>query len=164
MAIADADLWFDRFTGNLICWATGDTWKCRSGNARLWKAPAFPRNWREGDWGTKGEKGLAADPLPAGRYYTDVDELKRATSHHYCKPGYTDACGFPWFLHIIRSDSGIAPTSDAKQKRSQFGIHPDGGNPGTKGCIGLLAADTKPIYRVLKELIAEQTTIWIKVL
>jgi hypothetical protein len=50
---------------------------------------------------------------------------------------YRDKKGFSWFLWL---GSG------------NLGIHPDGNVPGTKGCIGIVEDDSKPLFDKLKQL------------
>lgn len=50
---------------------------------------------------------------------------------------YTDKKNFSWFLWLGKDN---------------LGIHPDGNVPGTKGCIGIVDADTKSLFEKLKQL------------
>lgn len=64
----------------------------------------------------------------------------------YWKPpfAYRDKKGFSWFFWLGKGD---------------FGIHPDGNVPGTKGCIGIVEADTRPLFNKLKNLNQQQVTV-----
>lgn len=151
-----SDLTYDRTTGTLYCWTSGDSWKANSG----WRGSnrpgpsgfRMPQNWEHGSWGAR-----ARDPLPSGRYRTGLRQLKAARSGIYKKAAFTDPQGFYWFLHIIRTD-------DTSRRRSQFGIHPDGHPPGTHGCIGLTENSTEPAFEKLKDLIGRRGDITIDVI
>lgn len=145
------DLTFDRWTGVLHCWSTGQSWQSKSGKDHRPQFPNLPVNWEHGKWGRR-----STDPLPAGLYFTDKKKLLVARSRRYNKEGFTDKKGFFWFIHIVRVD-------DILNTRSQFGIHPDGKAPGTAGCIGLTDPDTEPIYEALKKLIQSRNEIYLSV-
>lgn len=91
---------------------------------------------RSGPWG----RGRA----PAGLY-----EMARPTeiAPH---PSYRDGTGFTWWAAL----SPLFPT-----ERSGFGIHPDGGIAGTKGCIGITDRDTRPCFAYLQDLSEEKTYV-----
>ena len=85
-------------------------------------------------------------PIPPGRYgvssrITDDDSIGR---------GFTDAHGDAWFIGL-----------DAPQgvSRSGFGLHPDGGQPGTKGCIGLQGDDAGRFWAAWKASEARPETL-----
>jgi hypothetical protein len=140
----DTDLTFDRWTGTLYCWSTGDRWQARSGKTHCPQFPKLPRNSKYGQWGRR-----STDPLPAGIYVADSLKFSWSRSNRYDRPAFRDGTGFYWFLHIVRCDL----KGGARRVRSSFGIHPDGRPPGTAGCIGLTARDTRPIYQKLMNLI-----------
>jgi hypothetical protein len=50
---------------------------------------------------------------------------------------YSDKSGFGWFLWL-----GVG----------NYGIHPDGNVPGTRGCIGIVGNNTESLFEKLKEL------------
>lgn len=80
---------------------------------------------RSGPWG----KG----PLPCGKYLVE----KPVALDVEPESPYSDGLGFAWFARLLPQFA---------TERSGFGIHPDGNVPGTKGCIGLMKKDTRPIY------------------
>ena len=68
----------------------------------------------------------------------------------YSKPpySYTDKKNFSWFFWLGTGN---------------LGIHPDGNVPGTKGCIGVVDNDTKPLFDKLKQLNASASvTVLVK--
>ncbi len=158
-----ADLVFDRIFGILRCPALGKSWRAYSGKKGVTERPKSdsfhkslttkpPRRWGR----------TAKDPLPAGTYRTGALQLRMATSPRYNKAGFTDRNGFYWFLHIIRWRGG---RKGIVERRSEFGIHPDGPPLGTTlGCIGLKDEDTKPIFEELKKLIEQKGEIFIDVI
>jgi len=54
---------------------------------------------------------------------------------------YRDRRGFAWWCPL-------KPLFECD--RTGLGIHPDGNIPGTKGCLGITAQNTRDLYRVLK--------------
>jgi len=60
---------------------------------------------------------------------------------------YTDKKGFSWFFWLGKDN---------------LGIHPDGNVPGTKGCIGITDADTKPLFDFLKKINIVPVTVLVK--
>jgi len=78
--------------------------------------------------------------LPPGDYEIKVREAVEGSTlaSPYCAGG---ACFF----------IPIEPLFNAKG-RTGFGIHPDGNVSGTKGCIGIIADDTKAFLEAWKKL------------
>ena len=62
----------------------------------------------------------------------------------YADNAYLDGNAFGWFLWI-----GIG----------NYGIHPDGNVPGTKGCIGLTAKNTRPIFNEFAARVDKSLTL-----
>jgi hypothetical protein len=87
---------------------------------------------RSGPWG----KG----PAPPG-LYTMGKAYDWAEPH----PSFTDQHGLCWWAPL---------TPLFETERSGFGIHPDGGVEGTKGCIGISTPDTSSCYHYLRRLSA----------
>lgn len=146
-----ADLCFDRLSGQLLCDSIQATWYARSGAANL---PRIPRNL---GFGVQGKPFV--DPLPSGMYYTDKKLLSMARNPRYNRSVFRDRKRFYWFLPIVQ----FCP-KPKRGDRGDFGIHPDGKPPGTKGCIGLTASNTKPIFDALSKLIQRKGRILIAVL
>ncbi|MFO1372846.1 MAG: hypothetical protein U1F42_10825 [Candidatus Competibacteraceae bacterium] len=68
-------------------------------------------------------------------------------------------------IGLFTSYVGVEMCINYHERRSQFGIHPDGKPLGTTaGCIGLTDADTKPIFEELKKLIEQEGEIFIEVI
>ena len=63
---------------------------------------------------------------------------------------YRDPSGFAWWCPI-------AP--DFNAKRDGLGIHPDGGVPGTLGCIGLTSVNTRSAYNALRNAIRQKLVV-----
>lgn len=55
---------------------------------------------------------------------------------------FRDPSGNAWF---------VALTPQFKTKRTSLGVHPDGGVPGTQGCIGVVEKDTQDLRKLLAE-------------
>ena len=74
--------------------------------------------------------------LPEGSYTVRVRHVVVGST---LGQSYTDPkTGDAWFIPI-------SPEFDTS--RSRFGIHPDGGKPGTQGCIGLRGADAGKFWQ-----------------
>jgi hypothetical protein len=88
-----------------------------------------------GPWG-KGS-------LPTGQYIVRPAVRIDLTHEDYAEryKGWTDGKGFAWF-------ADLEPSFECE--RSGFEIHPDGGVPGTKGCIGLKHEDTTDVFELLQ--------------
>ena len=100
----------------------GQTWKVRSG---------IPGKYK---------------PISNGLYTAPMGSLMTGVPGHgvpykpkYAKSPYSyrDKKGFSWFLWL-----GIG----------NLGVHPDGNVPGTKGCVGIVDDDTKPLFNKFKQL------------
>ncbi len=81
---------------------------------------------KSGPWG-KGQ-------LPSGPYQIRV---RHAVCNDTLADGFRAADGQRWFLPIVGNTPG----------RSGFGIHPDGGTPGTLGCVGIEPSDAVEFWR-----------------
>lgn len=75
-----------------------------------------------GDYWPAVSGGLGAH-IPPGEY--DLQALVVDTRSTFCDPTHPKDC---WFIPL---------NPHVKMKRRGFGVHPDGGPPGTHGCIGL---------------------------
>jgi len=75
---------------------------------------------------------------PKGRYKVDKPKAIEATE---ANKSFRDTEGLAWFAPI---------TPLFQTDRTSLGIHPDGGVPGTLGCIGVKGA-TKGLYEFLAQ-------------
>jgi hypothetical protein len=84
-----------------------------------------------------GPQGNGALPFDNKQYLigrtTDIEDIAFNTD-------FKDPAGNVWWCPI---------TPQFATGRKGFGIHPDGGTPGTKGCIGLSGHDTSSAKRAL---------------
>lgn len=110
----------------------GQTWKVRSG---------IPGSY---------------NPIPNGLYIVPKGSLMAGVAGHgvphdpkyeQAPYSYRDRKGFSWFLWL---GSGA------------LGVHPDGNVPGTRGCIGIVDDDTKPLFHKFKQLNSAPVTIQVK--
>jgi hypothetical protein len=95
-------------------------------NGKCWPAVSGP-----------GGKGA----LPPG-VYTITENAKPVDRNNPQLPKFCDALGNCWW-------APIEPDFDAGG-RGHFGIHPDGEDAGTAGCIGLTDKDTTDAYQTLR--------------
>lgn len=84
--------------------------------------------WRKKLYAPNGDSwpaasGGLAEHLPPGEY--DIGKTIIDTRPDFCDSAVPGSC---WFIRL---------TPRFKIKRRGFGVHPDGGPPGTHGCIGL---------------------------
>ena len=95
-------------------------------------------------------------PIANGLYTVPKESLMAGTPGHgvpydskYARSPFSfrDKKGFSWFLWL---GSG------------NLGVHPDGNVPGTKGCIGIIDEDTKPLFDAFKKLNLVSITILVK--
>lgn len=110
--------------------------KILSWGSRTWAAVSGP--WGHGT-------------LPAGVYYV---ERKRVTPlSGGIGAGFQDKSGKGFFVPLTpRDDIG----------RTGLGIHPDGGSPGTEGCIGI-TQDSASFYEALsKTPVTTQLTLEVR--
>lgn len=98
----------------------------------------------------------AYSPTPNGLYTAPKGSLMAGTpgngvphDEKYSKAPYSyrDKKGFSWFFWIGSEN---------------LGIHPDGNVPGTKGCIGIVDNDTRPLFNLLKQLNEQPVTILVE--
>jgi hypothetical protein len=84
--------------------------------------------------------------LPAGLYHASRANLmdKPGTD------GFCDSLKNCWFQLLSPQFS---------TSRTELGIHPDGNKIGTKGCIGLIDANTKPWYDAFKSVPKTEHTV-----
>lgn len=110
----------------------GETWEVRSG---------IPGEY------TPTPNGL--DTVPPGALMSGQAGLGVPHDPKYAKApfAYRDKKGFSWFFWLGKGD---------------LGIHPDGNVPGTKGCIGIVEADTRPLFNKLKSLSQRQITVQVQ--
>ncbi len=87
---------------------------------------------------------FGAGALPAGLY-----TIGRATRFMGSR-SYRDRAGNTWWCPI---------TPRFSTSRHGLGIHPDGGTPGTEGCIGLTAYDTSSALRALNSASGDTLTV-----
>ncbi len=96
-----------------------------------------------GRWkGRSGIRGKFA-PLKSREYTVPPRSLMVGTERvtgvdynsKYGRAPYKDRRGFGWFLWLGTGN---------------LGIHPDGNVPGTKGCIGVINSDTRPLFEKLR--------------
>lgn len=85
-------------------------------------------------WGAKRYRAVSGPwgrgVLPAGKYRVEVRDVVVGSG---LSAGYRDKkTGHAWFIPI---------KPRFKTSRDGLGIHPDGGVPGTLGCIGLVGTD-----------------------
>ena len=99
-----------------------------------------PLEWKEKGLLTGAYSGpYGRGELPAGLYHVRRDVLLD-------KPGNSSFCDSIrncWFQLIDPQFS---------TDRTELGIHPDGNVMGTRGCIGILDADTSPWYNAFKSV------------
>ena len=96
-----------------------------------------------------GSSGLS--PLPPGKY--GCRNFRNRTEPVMVR----DEIGFSLDL-----DDKYDPT--LKRTRSLLRIHPDGGKPGTEGCVGILANVEKCRGRLLELFPNSQTSRWLEVI
>lgn len=114
-------------------------WRYSLGEATLY-SPGGNDRWKAKSGGVRG-----AESLPPGSY-TIVGFKENFTDTRY--KGNT---GKPWFCQI---------RADKPNGRTSLGIHPDGGPPGTEGCIGLdPASDTEKAKMKLKSSIEQKLRV-----
>lgn len=65
---------------------------------------------------------------------------------NYDKAPFADKKQFKWFAFI----------------KGDLGIHPDGGAPGTNGCIGIKETDTKTLFEEFKKRYNEEIILKVK--
>ncbi len=82
--------------------------------------PAKKLTWKA----RSGPHGL--NHLPAGLYEVARDEITPYTEQ--IDPGFRDKSGKGFFVPLYPK---------FKESRDGFGVHPDGNDPGTEGCIGI---------------------------
>lgn len=89
-------------------------------------------------WGKEVYKAVSGPHgkgrLPAGNY--DV-QIRNVVTGHGLSQSFRDQNGIAWFIPI----NPLFSTT-----RDGLGIHPDGGVPGTLGCIGLTGADATKFW------------------
>ena len=99
----------------------------------------FGKSWKV----RSGIPGLYT-PIPKGTYTAPMGALMTGNAgsgigvpYHvnFDKNSYQDKQGLRWFLWL-----GVG----------NYGIHPDGNIPGTKGCIGIVKDDTSDLFHSLK--------------
>ncbi|WP_027187423.1 L,D-transpeptidase family protein [Desulfovibrio cuneatus] len=85
------------------------------------------------------------EPLPVMTY--TIGKIRT----NFTDQRYEGRTGKPWFCELIPQGS---------TKRTGIGIHPDGGPPGTLGCIGLDPnSDTEKARNMLKNSIGETLSV-----
>jgi len=70
----------------------------------------------------------------------------------YAKKSFVDTNGFGWFMWLGKTEQG----------KSGLGIHPDGNDPGTEGCIGITERDTRPLFEKLRSKAKTGLTVEVK--
>ena len=107
-------------------------------------------------WGVRSGIPGKYGSIPNGLYVAPIGALMAAepghgVPHHdkYMQSPYSfrDQVGFSWFLWLGTGD---------------YGIHPDGWVRGTRGCIGIKDADTKPLFNTLRLLNKRAITVQVK--
>ena len=82
---------------------------------------------------------------PKGALMAGTEKVEGVGFHKkYARSSYKDPKGFGWFRWL-----GVG----------NLGIHPDGNVPGTKGCIGVVANDTRDLFNKLKNKNATGLTV-----
>jgi len=76
--------------------------------------------------------GNGGDPLPKGRYDIGVGRMVN-WAQAKMKKGFQSPNGKGFFISLKPKFS----TTRGTVENGRFGIHPDGGKPGTHGCIGI---------------------------
>ena len=107
-------------------------------NTGLQQLQGFGKTWKV----RSGIPGLYT-PIPRGTYTAPHGSLMTGNSSgigvpyhvNFDKSSYEDKMGLRWFLWL-----GIG----------NYGIHPDGTVPGTRGCIGIVKDDTSDLFHLLK--------------
>jgi hypothetical protein len=99
---------------------------CITSSGKCWNAVSGPHG---------------AGALPVGTYRVERNKITPYTAS--IAASYRDSTGRGFFLPI-------KPTFTTP--RDGFGIHPDGGVPGTLGCIGLTAADTESFFEAIRSM------------
>jgi len=100
-----------------------------SGFHKTWKA-------RSGIQGKYEPLTSKSYKVPKGALMTGTQRVEGVGFHKkYARSSYKDKKGFGWFLWLGTGN---------------LGIHPDGNVPGTKGCIGVVADDTRDLFDKLK--------------
>lgn len=75
--------------------------------------------------------------LPIGEYRIGTPTIIENEGNE----SYTDNNGLAWWCAIF---------PQFYTRRTGLGIHPDGGAPGTAGCIGITSFDTRTCYESLR--------------
>jgi hypothetical protein len=86
--------------------------------------------------------------LPSGPY--TIDALVEYVKHSKEMRDYRDRAGNGWWCPI---------TPQFPTHRNGLGIHPDGGMPGTHGCIGITDFDTSSAKRMLKQAVGDKLIV-----
>lgn len=87
---------------------------------------------------TSGPFGNGA--APKGEYtFEGAKDIDPAAPEN---KSFLDPAGNAWFAAI---------TPAFQTKRTSLGMHPDGGVPGTEGCIGIVEKDTAELRNLLNE-------------
>lgn len=111
----------------------------------------FGKSWRV----RSGIPGLFS-PIPPGVYTAPPNALMTGNLNkavgvpyhpNFDKISYEDKKGLKWFLWLGTGN---------------YGIHPDGNVPGTKGCIGIVQDDTQDIFDLLKRYATNGLTVRVK--
>jgi len=121
----------------------------------------FDKNKKKLMWPMKGmtwnakSGGFPPGPLPSGLYKIARRELTAYTNK--IKPSFQDKTGWGFFVPIYPKFE-----TNRGKKNGRLGIHPDGGKPGTLGCIGIINANTKSFYDAIS-LTSPSTKLTLKV-
>jgi hypothetical protein len=103
-------------------------------------------------WTEKGlQSGAISGPygrreLPSGLYHAKGNMLLPKPNNE----GFCDSLKNCWFQVLSPQFS---------TDRTELGIHPDGNKIGTKGCIGLIDANTKDWYDAFKSISKDTYTV-----
>lgn len=97
-------------------------------------------------WGDKGRWDAVSGPFIPGKLPTGIYKLGRREVTPYSSEiaaSFRDETGKGFFIPIYPTFS-----TDRGKTGGRLGIHPDGGTPGTRGCIGIRSGAAH-FYRVL---------------
>ena len=105
-----------------------------------------PLIWEEKNLRTGAFSGpYGRKELPSGLYHA----YRRKLLDKPGKPAFCDSLNNCWFQVI---DPQFSTT------RTELGVHPDGNKVGTKGCIGILEADSSQWYSAFESIEAGSYT------
>jgi hypothetical protein len=134
-----------RFEKNTLYAPDGSTWHAHSGGiVDTSKGINKYKQYDDGTWrAIPSNTGLWAKKPRTVMYTikTPYSQQQFTSKGVVFRTATTDPSGNMWFVPLM-------PTVPFDQ-RDGFGIHPDGGDLGTHGCIGIMAQDTSSLRELL---------------